>query len=350
MLKHRKWWAGILAACLLAMPVAYAEDEPIQLEQQYETTSTDFHGDFSETTEVNGKKYKLKSVDYTVLKETPQTEMEEVVQTITYTDLYTKDAGAPSELVVQKGGVDVTLQLQGVDYTETVIQGRKTEVTGETLYGYQVSDPQPEAKKVVDYYDEQTGKTVSATLDYVRTETLDDWRWHDVDIPLEVTVYDAEAYQINDVLIPYNAEKPEFAGHEDEILKYLGRSTDKYRIVDVAWVGEPYMLGDVQHRRAVAHAQRYMSSQQAVYQGVANLPDAAGYSAVATYTGVAEIPTGEVLYQVRATATYTQDHTVAAIAAVVGLILLLLMVIVLLLVVFKKKKKSKDVEEVKKDG
>lgn len=335
-----------------AVPAFAAEESPsveigekdITVVQSFETTETEkFNYSFEKKIEKDGKKYELKGVNYRVIDSKPLDEALPITHKVDYKDLYTKQANAPETLTITQKGEAVDVKLKNVEYEETTITNRTETVSAYTDFDYKTVTPNPPKTKTVTYHDNGSQKDVQVTLDFKELKAEDDWKWiNDVEIPMTFSLYDSAYYVLGDKYIPYNDEKPALQGHENDILKELKLDSQKYRITSVEWNGEPYMVGDVMYRKAVAHGERYAANYVAYYESNVSLPDAAGYNAVALYEGEGTTLSGRTQYTVEATAVYSPDYTTQAIVAGVvgGLILIALLVIAVLYIISKKQEKK----------
>lgn len=348
--KLKKILAALMTLCVcgsIFSLTAYAatetpkgEKDLIKTEQFTTTNTSDFNYDFAETVEENGAKYNLKSVDYKVINSVPLQREETVVHTVDYTNRYSKDVKPAETVEIEKDGKPLTVELTGVEYSPTTITNRSEIVSAYTDYSYKTVKPEPAATKTITYHDEASGQDVVATLPFKELKEVDGWAWRsDVTIPIEFSLYDAAYYALGDKLVPYNDEKPALAGYETDLLNELGLNPELYRITDVRWDGEPYYVGEVRYRKAIATGERYTANYIAVYENRVDLPDVSGYNAVATYQSVVDVNSGDREYTVEATAVYERDYTVAyAIAGVVlGLFFIALLVVLVLYIISKKK-------------
>lgn len=319
----------------------------ITVEEIYTSADSKSTHDFDEEIKKEGKKYKLKGANYQVIGEEEVKKQETITHKVNYNDLYRKEAAPPETLTITQDGQDITVQLKGITYSDTVIQNRTTKLSAFTDYEFKTVKPTPSGTKNVSYYDEPTGQTVTRTLEFKELKEKSGWKWRsDVEIPITFSFYDSEYYALGDKYIPYNDETPALKGYENDLLKELKLNPYKYRITSVEWDGAAYKSGDITYRKAIAHGERYTANYVAYYEGNINLPDAQGYNAVAEYEGQAQILTGEKEYTIQATAVYTPDHTTAIVAGVVGgVIIIVLLVIAILYVLSKKQKKRGDLNE-----
>ena len=325
------------------------DDQSIQDKQTYVTQNQEEKREFPATKEKDGREYELKEVEYKVISQKPLLVDTEVKRTVTYDDLYNKSVKAPDILNVEEKNVKIDLKLTGIDYTDTVITGRKYNLTGSTDYGYRSVQPKAPQEKKVDYLDQVTGQTVSAVLSLKSVQAKDDWTWkEDLKIPMVFNIYDAEYYKIGEKIVPYNDAAPALKGCETELLKVLQLSPEDYKITNFVWDGTPYDVDGVTHRKAIATGSRHVARYVANYGGTIPLPDAPGYDAVANYSGIAKLPadSGAQEYTIVATALYSPvrfDFMKVVVPIMVGLILVVLLVVAILYISTKKKEK-KEVE------
>jgi hypothetical protein len=357
MTKFKKALAAIMTLCvcvsIFSLPVVAATETPkgekdVVKTEQFTTTSTDeFHYDFAETIEENGAKYNLKSVDYKVLNSVPLQREETVVHTVDYKNRYGRDVSPAETVEIEKDGQQLTVELTDLEYTPTTITNRSEIVSAYTDFSYKTVTPEPAATKTITYHDEASGQDVVATLPFKELKEVDGWAWRsDVTIPIEFSLYDAAYYALGDKLIPYNDEKPALAGYETDLLNELGLDTDLYRITDVQWDGDPYYVGEVRYRKAIATGERYTANYIAVYESRVELPDVSGYNAVATYRNVVDVNSGEREYTVEATAVYEKDNivTYAVIGAVLGVVFLALLVVAILYIISRRRANQTSIQ------
>ena len=353
----KKLFAGlaVLPVLFFCSPASAAEnntlpDNQTAVVKEYTTTNPNFaeqfDSEFETVVEQDGQKYNLLRVTYSVTGEEPLERPEPITHKVTYPDLYTQDAGAPEQLTIQKDGKDVTVTLTGISYTPQTITNRRHLVTAYTDYGYQVYTPTPDEQKNVNYYDEATGQYVPSVLDFKELQEVDGYAWrNDVSIPMTVSVYNAQFYAIGDKLVPYNEQAPAVQGFEADILRSIGLDPECYAIDNAAWMGAPYQSGETLCRDAVASGRRYAANYRALYESEVALPDAQGWTAVATYEGQSDILSGETEYTVEATAVYQRDDTVMTVIALSVAALILLAAIVILLLLLAKKRKIQKGEK-----
>ena len=109
--------------------------------------------------------------------------------------------------------------------------------------------------------------------------------WVDYSASMTFADYGAAYYKLYDgVYMPHSNSAPAVEGFEDAILSYLGLSPSSFTVSYAVWYGEPYTdSSGILCRDAVLFGQRLTNSLKATYEGTAELPDAQGYKATATY-------------------------------------------------------------------
>lgn len=339
MKKLKNLFAAIMAIIIMcsmfALPAAAATDiqagkKDLVKREIFKTTDENQKYDFAESIEENGKKYNLKAVNYEILSSEALTREEVVKNTVDYKNLYKKNVSAAKTRDVIKDGKTLTVNLKDVEYTPTIITNRTEIVSSFTDYSYKTIKPEPDETKTVTYHDYASGEDIISTLSFKELKEEDGWAWrNDVTIPITFTIYNAEYYALGDKLVPYNNEKPALNGYESDLLNELGLDTEKYRINKFEWDGEPYYIGEVQYRKAVATGERYAAHYIAVYESNVKLPNVPGYNAVATYQNTVDVESGERSYEIQATAIYTPDYTSAYIVGGIVLALFLIAIFII---------------------
>lgn len=334
--------AGSVPALAAESSVAIDKND-ITVQEVFTTNTSNFYYNFEETIKQDGKKYKLKGVNYQTVSIENLTETQTVTHNVDSTNLYSKNLTPEETLVISQDGKDIEVNLKDVTYSDTIIKNRTADLTAYNDYSYQTTTPKPSATKTITYYDDATGQYLTKTLQFKELKAEDGWAWRsDLSIPITFAFYDSEYYALGDKYVPYNDEKPALEGYETDLLNELNLDTSKYRITSIKWDGEKYKAGDITYRNAIAYGDRYTANYVAYYESTVSLPDAEGYNAVAHYEGQTSVLTGDKEYTVQATAVYTPDHTTAFIVAGVvgGLIIIVLLIIAILYVISKKRRKG----------
>ncbi len=353
--KIRCMCAGLLAgAFLLSTPVGAANPQTQELvqTQTFETIDTDFHTQFDSQFESRitrgGKQYELSHIEYQVVKEEKQELDTEITYEMDFHDLYSKEEAHPQESIsIERGGRTQTFQLDTVTYQPQIIQNRTETITATTDFDLKTTQPHPEQTKTVSYQDKQSGQTVPVTLKFKELRLIQDWGWvNDVSISLQVSMYDAEYYQLGDELIPYNPDRLAIQGHENTIIKQLGLDTGRYRIETAQWSSEPYQIGEVTYRDAIATGSRYAAHYEAVYESTVSLPDCSGWKATAHYKTSDTSYTGETLYTVEASASYVPipNSSILSVAIAGSSLFLLLAAAMTVWFLMKRRRRRKQTE------
>lgn len=339
--------SGMIAASLLiGCSSAATEDNSAANENQiteiveYTSLKEDETHAFDEELIKDNGTYTLKVVTYETISAAPVME----TQTIEIKDLYEQNVEAEEEKTfVNTKGKEVLGKLSDVSYSDTIITNRTAEIESTLKSGYVLSQPAVANSKTVNYTDEQTGQTVTATLPLTNFQITTPYHWvSDVTIPTRFEQYDSKYYLLNGRYVPYDNQKPALAGYEADILNVLNLPQESYRITDFVWTGDVYTENNVQYRDAVATGERYVAEYTAYYSDTVALPDANGYNATLTYA----LDSGDMEYTIKAAAVYEKLNTGLTPAqiitiSVVGVFLLIILIVAILFVI-SKKKKSKE--------
>lgn len=316
-------------------PITIVDTSPERAEEQAEKQITDSAKD--------GHPWEI--ISYNVISQKPVTEEKTVAREIVYENLTEKNAPFEEEYVVMENGEEIPLFLKDVTYEDRFTKNRTKKITAYTDYGKQTKEPTVPKEKTMDYYDSATKKEITVTLPLKEVSLKDEWSWlDDVVIPIKVIAYDSDYYQFGDVLIPYNEEKIELSGKQEDLLKSLGLDTEQYRIESFRWDGDVYTENGVQYRNAVASGSRYVATYRAYYEDAVSLPDAPGYVATGYYEGVQEVVTNQTEYVFEPTVLYEKEKQPLTVRQIIAIIsagsLLIALFIIGLLFLLKKKRKE----------
>lgn len=321
--------------------------------QTYTTRNKDERREFPQNQTIGETKYRLQGVSYRVVFQKDVMKDTVVKRSIVYGNLLNKNVSAPDTLNVTEGDRKIRLNLTGVVYSDTVIQGRKHHLTAYTDFGLRTSEPQAEPAKQVTYKDDVTGKTVPATLPLTSVQKTGDWVWlNDFTFPIVFSIYDAEYYRVGNQVVPYNDSAPQMKGCETELLNTMHLSPNEYKITSFTWNGKPYTQGGVTYRKAIATGSRRVARFLANYDATIALPGAPGYKASANYEGKISVPdpSGAKDYTMEAKATYAPvpnppkesfNLTKVLVPVMIGLIVVVLLIVAILYISARKKKQRK---------
>lgn len=88
--------------------------------------------------------------------------------------------------------------------------------------------------------DEENGQTAEGSLPLQNIEATGETWVDGFEFPVIYHRYDAQFYELEDYLIPYDDEKPALAGYEPVLLDMIEASPEDYQILDIAWDEEVY--------------------------------------------------------------------------------------------------------------
>lgn len=290
----------ITAALLLLSSLAVSASEAIEKSVTFEAKSKTATKEFEKQITENGKKYKLsESISYEILSETPAEKT--VTKSVELGKSLNKDLTAPE--VIKQDGTD--FKLKDISFNEATIDDRTVTTSSTVTFGLTTVKPEPEKTKNIEYFDDITKQTVTATLPLESVNMTDSPKWvNDVIIPLEFKYYDANYYIYNNIMIPVNEEKPELESVKAEILKSLSLDEKSYKLDRFEWVGGTYENENgILCRKANAYGQRLVAKYEAKYSGTVILPNTSGYSATANYTAAVK-DSSNPTYKIKATAYY----------------------------------------------
>lgn len=321
----------VLLSCLSTSVSAFAKDNNTY-SKEVEISKADKNYSPDEEIRVDGKTYKF--VDYDIVDEKLST------FTVKKEKLKSKDYTA-EQTAVNPSDKTSTGKLISTEFQEETESSRKTTITKKLEYtAVQTDYAFPEIYKT-EYTDKDTDKKVTASL---KLESVNKSKPYWIDtapMPGVVTGYDALVYTLknSDVQIPKNAEKPNYKGYENAILKSLNLSSDNYRITSAAWSGEAYYSADnILCRNCTYSVQLKVCDAEAIYESKIDLPDKVTYTAVSTYEDEAA---GRMILSLNYEQVKDNTKTIV-ISAVLG-ILILSVLIAAVLVYLSRKKKSEEV-------
>jgi len=347
-------WAIIFSLVFVSTvaPAAAAEtetpDETITETQEYDSTSEDALADFPQK-----EGYELTDVSYETVSTKPETEEKTVTET--------KDT-----VVLNKGDVtfDQTITEDGIEYTlkDVTYEDADFDLGTASITETREAEAQNELEPsiVVSHKDDKTGVTKDVTLLLTSSKEIEGDHATS-DHPVHFTGINASRIEYGGVYIDndVDATVPPVAGNEALFLRALadsGIDTTHLMILSSEWTSGIYEENGIPCRDAVLHCEDTSNKWQGTYGGDnVTLGTTAGYKATATYEGTQEAETGETIYTIKATATYTKitekvqgglSRTVKVALSVAGTAILAL-IIVLILAAASKKRKKKDKGETK---
>lgn len=165
-------------------------------------------------------------------------------------------------------------QVKGETYSETqmekktLLEEKRESVSRVQHYEEMEGEQEIPEHLVVELEDEERMQTVSCILtkgEVVKTGE----RWsEDFELPFTFHVFGAEYYRLGEEKVPYDHEKPDFAGYENILLREAGLSEEDYRITEAVWTGEGYFDDSgVWCRDGMASGSRRLSDYSVAYYG-----------------------------------------------------------------------------------
>lgn len=120
---------------------------------------------------------------------------------------------------------------------------------------------------------EEGGVTVTAVCALEEKAILRE-RWEDsFSFPVTFHSYDAAFYQLGDILIPFDEERPRLEGSEERLLELVGVTPEEYQITSVRWAGEAYQGEEGELcRDALATGNKLVRDYRVRYAGTAQIP------------------------------------------------------------------------------
>lgn len=138
---------------------------------------------------------------------------------------------------------------------------------------YEAVEGATELPETVDIEVRQDKQTVIAVCTMQEKAVLREWWSDDFSFPITFHTYDAEFYELGERVIPYNEERPQLDGCEEQLLETIGVSPQEYEITDLQWSGEVYQGADGQLcRDAAARGRKLLRDYRVRYTGTVVLP------------------------------------------------------------------------------
>lgn len=165
------------------------------------------------------------------------------------------------------------------ELTEVPVEGTMKYVSVSIPYELEGQQSPPETT-VITLYDEHTESEYERELTYLdmkETEAL----WEKTfSFPITVSGYDADYFQLGNVLI---SKDEEFLLYADQILESMGLSEDYYHINAITWSGEPYEREGEIFREALAEGEKRIRRVDVTYGGEIKTPDTVRDQYISTY-------------------------------------------------------------------
>ena len=200
---------------------------------EYSADRAEEKQDVSKVVEQDGKKWKLKKVDYKIIKKDPVMTKKKVIKTVKSTPVPDGKEYSPKESVEISG---VTYQLQKKEKESRVIlqQGYTVKFSGYTDYNsFAKSLAAPKTKKISAV--DKNGKTVSKVCKKTKTTDLGAFT-EQTRINIRIISYNAKTLRWNGHNVANNKDDP-LKGYENELLKSTFGTTKGYTVKTIRWSG-----------------------------------------------------------------------------------------------------------------
>lgn len=296
---------------------------------------------FPETIKVDGKRYRLKTVDYKVLDKTPIS-IEKEVQKVVDSDFIPAGTEYQPEDAIEDNGV--TYKLDKVETEEKTADDTYIQtVTGYTDYDHAVSRSDVPATKNVTATNQRTGQQETVTCNLSSIDQIGSSGWEDTYIDIVFESYDAQIFHWNGITVTKDVSSP-LAGYENNLLASVGADSSSYQVLRTYWTGDAYRDSNgVLCRNARADVQRKVNYYRANYSGQIQQPETPGHVYHSTYTGTEKITSEDKYsYTIKAAAEYEEINNLLVYALSGVSILLLIIIVILILYIVSKKKEKKE--------
>lgn len=285
---------------------------------EYSADRAEEKQDVSKVVEQDGKKWKLKKVDYKIIKKDPVMTKKKVIKTVKSTPVPDGKEYSPKESVEISG---VTYQLQKKEKESRVIlqQGYTVKFSGYTDYNsFAKSLAAPKTKKISAV--DKNGKTVSKVCKKTKTTDLGAFT-EQTRINIRIISYNAKTLRWNGHNVANNKDDP-LKGYENELLKSTFGTTKGYTVKTIRWSGKPYEDKNGRIcRNAVASIAHQTHHYRVNYTGQRVIKKKMATVYKATYIGEEEVESGDYTYTIQANAQYqAQKNNIILLAAGVVLV------------------------------
>ena len=162
---------------------------------------------------------------------------------------------------------------------KVTIEGIPTYISAIVSYELEGDQLQPETTMVT-LHDERTDSDYKRQLSYLNmreTEVL----WEKTfSFPVIISNYDAEYFQLADIMISKDEELILYAS---TILESMGLSEDYYHIDTITWSGDSYEKDGEVFREALAEGEKRIRFVDVTYGAEIKIPEVTGYQYISTY-------------------------------------------------------------------
>lgn len=363
------FFVALVFVILTTLCVNSVDKEEIIKTAEFITSSKDnpSYDKFDKQIKEDGDDYELIKTKYkfldAIVKTSKHNRTTEIVKSNLTSKSYTLDENTSYyHKKIKVNNKEYQGTLAKVEYDDHTKTNRYGEVSKTKSYGLRTNKPNPPSSMVLEYYDNDTGQTISVDAPLVSLKTTQE-KWQDYTyIDIVVSNYTDTQFMFNNKIVTHDENSVLPSTYYDELLSMAGLSGDNYKVSNIIWSGSVYTNGKMKYRNARAKIQAYSCAYTADYYKKFNLDDIPVYTAHLTYKYSEEmIVKTEYKYQV--TAVYrkiknentneptTQQHTeplkneknkqVVKALTTVSVLLVISLIFVLLFMLLLTKIKSK---------
>jgi len=174
---------------------------------------------------------------------------------------------------------NIAYNLVSTELTEIVTDGVLTYVSASVPYELEGQQHPPDTM-VITLYDERTEREYKRELSFLDMEELENLWEENFSFPITISGYDAEHFQLGNILI---SKEEELINYADQILESMGLSKDYYQIKTIVWNGEAYEKEGVFFRDALAEGEKWIRRVDVKYGGEIRTPDIVEYQYISIY-------------------------------------------------------------------
>lgn len=165
-----------------------------------------------------------------------------------------------------------------------LVPARKMEIKRDLQYEGVEEKEQIPAKIPVKAADSITGEELEEECPILQIECLKEFWSSDFSFTAVFHSYDADYYLLGGKQVPFNADRPEIEGCQEQLLQEIGVEPERYRITGVSWAGPPYLEeGGELCRDAAVTGEKQVADYLVTYGGTAVFPEKEGFRCRAVY-------------------------------------------------------------------
>ena len=298
----------IMFSLTAVIPISALTGSDHTITKEKEFTSEDKKPEYKGFTSIiseNGKEYELTDIQYTNKGTVNSGKTITKSTSLTKTGLNNKSYIVGQMEKISDNGNSYEARITDVIYETNTEGNRWGEVSGSKDYGLQSEKPSVPDTMPINYYDSDTGHTLTVEAHLTDLEqTSSQWQYFSY-IDIEVSNYTDSKYMFEGNVINNDGRTVLPESYYSVLLDMAGMNDDKHRISSIYWLGDAYKSGSVKNRQARADIQAYSASYTAHYYERFSLDDITTYNATIKYEYEVPVEDDRPIYKYKATATYT---------------------------------------------